>query len=420
MLSRIGATSYRCFSQLDVALPQHAIFAGSNGIGKSTLLDIPVLLADVLRSGLRSALLEPLRAGHGPRAQRYRDILHRGRGDGCTLLLEAVLPQKVRDAHLSVLPQRWRSRPPTHLRYELQLRLVSDDELVIESEFLDLVPEAGQTQRRDELTDPQAHGWRTVIERQQGVPPRTQAEFRREKRSLDTLSPDRLALSSLQDLVLYPAASWFVNFLQHGTVSYSPDCIQLRQASPPGPEEVFRGDATLVPVQALHLTEAKREEWVHMVQLALPSVLNVEALRRAEDHYVYLKVTYRFGDDSSPDHEVTSSGLSDGTLRILAFTILPYLPKLPPLINIEEPEDGIHPRALDVVLDSLTALPDSQTFITTHSPLVLARTPLSDVICLCRDRDGAAVAVRGTDHPRLRDWKQELDLGALFAAGVLS
>lgn len=41
---------------------------------------------------------------------------------------------------------------------------------------------------------------------------------------------------------------------------------------------------------------------------------------REEDHHAYFVVVYQGG------YEVTSSGLSDGTLRILALTILPYLP----------------------------------------------------------------------------------------------
>lgn len=420
MLSRIGAKSYRCFSRLDVELPQHAVLTGANGIGKSTLLDIPVLIADMLSGGLQRSILERIREGQGPRAQTYRDVLHRSRGDRCSLSLEARLPPSVIDSHRTVMPPRLRSNPPTHIRYELQLRLTAEDQMVIDSEFLDLVPNSTRASALSRGPNPLTAGWRSVIERLPGQAPSVQAEFRREKHSLEALTPDQLALSALQDSLLYPAASWLVGFLKQGTVPYSPDCSKLRQARPPGPAEAFRCDATILPWQVLGLSSEKREEWVHIVQLALSSVLDVEARQREEDHHAYLKVTYRYGDDSAVDHAVTSSGLSDGTLRILAYTILPYLSSLPPLLTIEEPEDGIHPKAIDVVLESLTSLPSTQTLITTHSPVVLARTPLSQLICLRRDDEGAAEAIQGTDHPRLKDWKQELDLGVLFAAGVLS
>ena len=43
------------------------------------------------------------------------------------------------------------------------------------------------------------------------------------------------------------------------------------------------------------------------------------ASEREEDHYAYFSVEYEGG------YRVTSSGLSDGTLRILAMTMIPFL-----------------------------------------------------------------------------------------------
>jgi hypothetical protein len=41
------------------------------------------------------------------------------------------------------------------------------------------------------------------------------------------------------------------------------------------------------------------------------------------------------------------------------------------------------------------------------------------VLCFARDENGATDIVRGTEHPRLKDWKGEVDLGTLFAGGVM-
>lgn len=35
------------------------------------------------------------------------------------------------------------------------------------------------------------------------------------------------------------------------------------------------------------------------------------------------------------------------------------------------------------------------------------------------NKDGATEVLKGHEHPRLREWKGEVDLGTLFAAGVL-
>jgi len=48
MISRIEAFNYRCFDRLDIKLGQYHVLAGANGTGKSTLLDIPLLLGEIL------------------------------------------------------------------------------------------------------------------------------------------------------------------------------------------------------------------------------------------------------------------------------------------------------------------------------------------------------------------------------------
>ena len=121
----------------------------------------------------------------------------------------------------------------------------------------------------------------------------------------------------------------------------------------------------------------------------------------------------------SGDYEVTSSGLSYGTLHVLALTVLPYLPDTPGLICIEELENGIHPKAIETILESLRSVYSSQVLISSHSMTALAHTKLSQIIILRASSDGVSEAVTGEEHPLLSEWKGELDLGMLFAAGVL-
>ena len=96
-----------------------------------------------------------------------------------------------------------------------------------------------------------------------------------------------------------------------------------------------------------------------LVRVTLPQVEELRAVERKIT--AYLVVVYQGG------YEVTSSGLSDGTLRILALTILPYLAKPPAVLVTEEPENGVHPRAIEAILQALTSLYDSQVWISTHS-----------------------------------------------------
>jgi hypothetical protein len=59
-------------------------------------------------------------------------------------------------------------------------------------------------------------------------------------------------------------------------------------------------------------------------------------------------------------------------------------------------------------------------WVTTQSPVVLAHTQdLSSIVVMQAQNDGNVHAIKGNEHPRLRDWQGSIDLGSLFAAGVL-
>ena len=59
--------------------------------------------------------------------------------------------------------------------------------------------------------------------------------------------------------------------------------------------------------------------------------------------------------------------MSEGTLRLLALTVIAYLPDAGRIYLIEEPENGIHPLATEAVYQSLSSVYGSHVFITTHS-----------------------------------------------------
>ena len=105
----------------------------------------------------------------------------------------------------------------------------------------------------------------------------------------------------------------------------------------------------------------------------------------------------------------------------MSLTIPAYVPDLQGVFLIEEPENGIHPRAIETVLQSLSSMYDSQVLVATHSPAAVNMLEASKVLCFAKDCNGATDIVSGDQHPALRDWKRgEPDLGVLFASGILS
>lgn len=70
--------------------------------------------------------------------------------------------------------------------------------------------------------------------------------------------------------------------------------------------------------------------------------------------------------------EFSSRIVSEGTLRVLALCAIAVNPWRASLLTFEEPENGIHPRRLELIARLLTAMATEQRqqlIVTTHSPL---------------------------------------------------
>lgn len=145
---------------------------------------------------------------------------------------------------------------------------------------------------------------------------------------------------------------------------------------------------------------------------ALPDLISIGWARRQADNAEYLLLRYENG------LEAPSWVLSDGTLRMLALTIPAFLPPEPAVYMVEEPENGVHPKALEIILRSLSSIPDAQMLLATHSPFVVQQCGVEPLLCFSRDEQGTHIT-RGTEHPMLKDWDGMPDLGIVFAAGVL-
>ncbi|MCH8217846.1 MAG: ATP-binding protein, partial [Planctomycetes bacterium] len=231
------------------------------------------------------------------------------------------------------------------------------------------------------------------------------------------LGPRKSALGNLpEDESKFPVATWLKSILMNGIQKLVLNSALMRKPSPPGQPKRFRADGSNLPwvVESLRKNHPERhKEWVAHVQTALPDVVDIKTIERPEDRHRYLVVCYR------GDLDVPSWTASDGTLRLLALTLTAYLPELEGVYLIEEPENGIHPGAVETVFQSLSSVYGAQILLATHSPVILSVADASQVLCFSKVENGAVDIVRGTEHPALRDWQGEENLGVLFAGGVL-
>ena len=183
------------------------------------------------------------------------------------------------------------------------------------------------------------------------------------------LKPDKAALMSLPaDEEKFPVATWLRQVLFEGAQRIALSGQAMRWPSPPGQPRTYLPDGSNLPWVVHDLEENARErleDWTRHVREALPDLQSITTRERIEDRHRYLVLKYRTG------LEAPSWLVSDGTLRLLALTLLAYLPDLSGIYLIEEPENGIHPRAVETVFQSVSSVYGAQVLLASHSPVIL-------------------------------------------------
>jgi predicted ATPase len=153
--------------------------------------------------------------------------------------------------------------------------------------------------------------------------------------------------------------------------------------------------------------------WTEHLRYAIEDLESIGWAARPPDNAEYLVLKFRGG------LECPSWLLSDGTLRMLALTAPAFLPSWPSVYMVEEPENGVHPYALEIILKALAAIPDAQVFLATHSPLVVQQAGASSLLCFTRNERTGVQIIHGLSHPALKDWKGSPDLASIFESRVL-
>ena len=114
--------------------------------------------------------------------------------------------------------------------------------------------------------------------------------------------------------------------------------------------------------------------------------------------------------------------LSDGTLRFIALaTLLLQPPKyMPKLIVIDEPELGLHPKAVSILATMVRMASEyAQIIIATQSPQLLDEFEERNIVVVEWDRWKHSSTFKRLDSERLKAWREEYSLSELWDKNVL-
>lgn len=140
-----------------------------------------------------------------------------------------------------------------------------------------------------------------------------------------------------------------------------------------------------------------------------PKVLEAGVLRRS---YIQLLES---------KYEIPGWLMSSGSLRVLPLIATLLDPEPPPVIFIEEVENGLDPRTVGLVVDLMRAAAKSgrtQIIATTHSPYLLDMLDLDDVLLCERGDKGPAFSWPGS-RAEMQAWRDNFMPGRLYTMNAL-
>jgi predicted ATPase len=434
MISLIEALNYRCLKNVRQELGPFHVLVGPNASGKTTFLDALAFLGDWLRDGFDAAV--------GRRGDGLHDLTWGRSGDRFELAVEAVLPEA------DLPPIEGLTVGDYAIRYEVAFGIHPKtgkagmiEEQILLTEKYSVAnqsdsPRLGRGRLVRELRNLRLEGhWYPLIflslkpkkAEEWGASPEvpdkeTEREIKEKGGETDSLYWQRCKpypeMSILKQLPTeeFPSAAWLERLLTDGVHFLSLENDALRSPSAPGQGAMLTRNGSNLPWVVWELEKKhpdRHQGWVRHLRTALPELENIRTVERPEDRRRYLMLGFTGG------MEIPSRLLSDGTLRMMALTIIPYAFDCRDVWLIEEPENCIHPLNQETVIQSLRSVYDGQVLVATHSPAILWLVRPENILMFQNTRNIGAKIILGDKHPRLVDWKGDPNMATLFAAGVL-
>jgi predicted ATPase len=395
----------RSWNNGNKALTPLTAVIGKNGVGKSSLFDAFGFLADCLRHGVEEACDMNGRGGikkirsMGSSEPIQIDVYYKQDGNARAMTYQLAIDTD-ENGRPYVKSERLRQRRKGQDRGQPYsfLFLANGEGLVWkgESEGIFVAEDVGELNR---------------INREEHETSESERIQLQDKR--------KLGIATLGSLKEHPRISAFTQFIESWYLSYfSPD--EARGLPLVGPQKHLnrRGDNLANVVQYLEREHKEKLKLIlDDIAKKIPGIQSIKTERSPDD-----RVLLCFNDKGFKD-PFYAQQMSDGTLKLFSYMLLIADPDPRPFICIEEPENGLYHKLLEIFASELRnhatgvkgGSGGSQIFITTHQPYLINALKPEEVWILEKQDDGFSVISRASDNELIRDLvAEELPLGNLW------
>jgi len=377
-INRIVIKNYKSLEDLSLDLKRFMVFIGPNNAGKSNLFDSLSFLSDLVKSDLG---------------------VIRGRGGFEQIVFNGEIDRVISFEIFGEMDIDRESR-----RYKYLIELEGD-------RF------GGCFNRKELFLLLQDDEWRKLLEFPTDQGTAVAWDEAGKQTGKIGAGRDRSYLSFFRDERLYPPLSLFSKEVQSWAFfNFLPPL--MRSPSPVRKEiQVQRwGENLSVVLHALQTEHPRRfAEVEDILKTIIPEVKELSTgLTEHETSQTYVRL-----HEKSLKIPIPAWEMSDGTLHLLAYLAVLLSPDPPPLMCFEEPENYVHPRLLELIVDLLKGVSErAQVLVTTHSPYLVDHLELED-LAIVEKKEGRTQVKIIEDKETMREVLEALTLGEIWFSGSI-
>ena len=231
----------------------------------------------------------------------------------------------------------------------------------------------------------------------------------------------RLGIATLGTLKAHPRIAAFRRFIENWYLSYFiPDAARSLPLAGAQRQLNMHGDNLGNVVQFMEREHSKEFKAIlASIARKIPGIDKIDTLKTDDG-----RLLLRFNDKGFQD-PFYAQQMSDGTLKVFAYMLLLADPVPPPFICIEEPENGLYHKLLEVLARELRQHTEEgkkrpQIFVTTHQPYFVDALRPEEVWILEKNDDGFSRIERASDNDIVKNlYAEGLPLGGLWYSDYL-